>query len=146
AQDSLQGQAEEIAKKLGNGLPVALLDDDEKNLAQVTPEQIQQVATTYFTHERMAVAYSQAKEANDELADPNTCICVFARRWRCRPRAGTTRNPRAGITENTSPGARQITAADRILANTARQQGVVQPKPAAANVRSTGCVRRRQWT
>lgn len=66
AQDSLQGQAEEIAKKLGSGLPVALLDDDEKNLAQVTPEHIQQVAKTYFTHERMAVAYSQAKEANDE--------------------------------------------------------------------------------
>lgn len=66
AQDSLEGQATAIAAMLGSGLPVSQLDNDAGNLERVTPAQIQQAARTYFTRERLAVAYLQAKEADDE--------------------------------------------------------------------------------
>lgn len=66
AQDTLEGQADNYAATLGSGLPVSLLDDDSAELARVTPERIQQAARTYFTRERLAVAYLQAKETDDE--------------------------------------------------------------------------------
>jgi len=65
-QDSLEGQADEIVAVLGSGLPLSQLDNDAANLARVTPEQIKEAARTYFTRERLAVAYLQAKEADDE--------------------------------------------------------------------------------
>ncbi|MNJ24165.1 Insulinase [compost metagenome] len=65
-QDSLSGQASDIAAMLGSGLPASQLDNDQSNLEGVTPEQVQQAASDYFTAERLAVAYLQAKEADDE--------------------------------------------------------------------------------
>ncbi|MCP6696808.1 M16 family metallopeptidase [Pseudomonas donghuensis] len=66
ARDSLEGQASDIAAMLGSGLPASQLDNDATDLQRITCEQIQQVAKTYFTRERLAVAYLQAKEADDE--------------------------------------------------------------------------------
>lgn len=66
AQDSLSGRADEIAATLGSGLPLAQPDSDASRLARVTPEQIQHVAQTYFSEERLAVAYMQAREAHDD--------------------------------------------------------------------------------
>ncbi|MDD2048007.1 M16 family metallopeptidase [Pseudomonas putida] len=64
--DSLHGQASVIAAMLGSGLPASQLDNDQSNLEGVTPEQVQRAANNYFTTERLAVAYLQAKEADDE--------------------------------------------------------------------------------
>ncbi|MNC73335.1 hypothetical protein D3C75_1245160 [compost metagenome] len=51
---------------LGSGLPASQLDNDQSNLEGVTPVQVQQAASDYFTAERLTVAYLQAKEADDE--------------------------------------------------------------------------------
>lgn len=66
SQDTLDGQASDIAAMLGGGLPASQLDNDQSNLAGVTPEHVQQVANHYFSTERLAVAYLQAKEADNE--------------------------------------------------------------------------------
>jgi len=66
SQDTLAGQADDIADLLGSGLPVSHLNNDKNDLEQITPDQVQQVAKHYFTAERLAVAFLQAKEAEDE--------------------------------------------------------------------------------
>nr|NLU59501.1 hypothetical protein [Pseudomonas sp. BIGb0427] len=55
-----------MAALLGSGLPAAQLDNDADDLARITPEQLQQAANTFFTRERLTVAYLQAKEVDDE--------------------------------------------------------------------------------
>lgn len=66
ARDTLDYQAGDLAALLGSGLPAAQLDNDADDLARITPEQVLQAANTYFTRERLTVAYLQAKEADDE--------------------------------------------------------------------------------
>lgn len=64
--DTLEDQAKDIGVRLGHGLPMIELAAEQASIDQVTAADIQRVANTYFTRERLSVAYLLAKEADHE--------------------------------------------------------------------------------
>ncbi len=66
-QDSLFFQGMKLGKAFTLGVPTAEIDAYLMQLAQVTPEQVQQVAKNWLVTERMTVAYLQPK-ATDTMA------------------------------------------------------------------------------
>lgn len=64
--DTLEDQAKDIGVRLGHGLPMIELAAEQAFINEVTPADIQRVATAYFTRERLSTAYLLAKEADHE--------------------------------------------------------------------------------
>lgn len=64
--DTLEDQATDIGIRLGHGLPMIELAAEQAAIHDVTPADIQRVATTYFTAGRLSTAYLLAKEADHE--------------------------------------------------------------------------------
>ena len=56
SQDSISAQAREIGNLVALGYPANLLDNLSTRLAEITPEQIQQVAQRYLTRDRLTLA------------------------------------------------------------------------------------------
>ncbi|MDD0973614.1 M16 family metallopeptidase [Pseudomonas fontis] len=66
ARDALEGQAGDLAEYLGSALPLAWRADAETELHAVTAQQVQHVAQTYFTRERLTTAYLTTPEPPHE--------------------------------------------------------------------------------
>ncbi|MGY4823062.1 M16 family metallopeptidase [Stutzerimonas chloritidismutans] len=64
--DSITQQATTIGKLETVGLSWRLMDEELSALEAVTPEDIQQAASTYFTRSRLSVAHVLPEEARDE--------------------------------------------------------------------------------
>ncbi|WLH35363.1 pitrilysin family protein [Pseudomonas sp. FP2196] len=64
-QDSIVEQARELATLASIDLPWQLMDKDSDELAQVTPADIQQAASTFLTRERLTVAHVLAEAAHE---------------------------------------------------------------------------------
>ncbi|MFJ2488228.1 M16 family metallopeptidase [Pseudomonas sp. NPDC087639] len=64
-QDSIVEQAHELATLASIDLPWQLMDKDSDELAQVTPADIQQAASTFLTRERLTVAHVLAEAAHE---------------------------------------------------------------------------------
>ncbi|MBV6289123.1 M16 family metallopeptidase [Pseudomonas aegrilactucae] len=66
ARDDLSAQADELSALSAAGLPLSLLASEREDLQAITAQDIQHVARTYFSDERLSVAYIKAPEADDE--------------------------------------------------------------------------------
>lgn len=64
--DTLDDQAHDIGVRLGHGLPMIEMAAEQASINEVTAADVQRVANTYFTRERLSVAYLLAKEADHE--------------------------------------------------------------------------------
>lgn len=66
AHDQIEKQASEIGELESIGLPWSTLDAQEQALQQLTPADIQQLATTYLTENRFSAAYMPKSEKKHE--------------------------------------------------------------------------------
>lgn len=64
--DTLEDQAKDIGVRLAHGLPMLELAAEQASISQVTADDVHRVANTYFTRERLSVAYLLAREADHE--------------------------------------------------------------------------------
>jgi zinc protease len=60
--DSITQQANELGTLASANLPLALLANEMQDLANVTPEDVSLAARTYFTEDRLSVAFVNAKD------------------------------------------------------------------------------------
>lgn len=64
--DTLEDQAKDIGLRLGHGLPMIELAAEQAAIHAITAADVQRVASTYFTRERLSTAYLLAKEADHD--------------------------------------------------------------------------------
>lgn len=66
ARDSIQAQAEHLSELTLAGLPLSLLDSEQNDLLEITPQDLLEAARSWFTRDRLCIAHILPKDDSHE--------------------------------------------------------------------------------
>lgn len=66
ARDSIQAQAEQLSELAVAGLPLSLLDSEQNDLQEITPQDLREAARSWFTRDRLCIAHILPRDDSHE--------------------------------------------------------------------------------